>query len=442
MLQSAVRPMSRSLTLVWLAAMSGLAHAGERTVRVDVTGPGVTSDAPATGALPWTASYSADGPKSSVRLDLRADEVDGKVVLSGDIVEVKGSKEKPARHFELALVEPGIPMSERTEWMAPKGYVSPEGKTVAMLQWRMSASWDQTVEAPPWDAKAPADWPAGSFVVVRTGGSLYRDATTQTPQTTAGFSSEARGEVWELVGEEGDRLQLRAPRTMAGVHPMPLPAVAGTGVTLWAPKGDVVPVTVGVVDLVADDGTALRLRAGVPIEEDGGVRQVGVGPLLVNLGSKAVKTGTTYGPSSAPPERDGSPRTIRASQGKPFGDTAEGDVAVRILGTPEYSAPGRAQEVKISAVQVGGRFAVRGPSGEAVVRVRPELQRLDGATPAVASVPAGPMVPSGTALSWMDGAPAGTTADPVLRSKSTRTAEDGRTCGRLGGEGGMTLCWQ
>lgn len=426
--------------LVFAASLlSADAHAGERSVRVAVEGPGADGS-PQTAPLPWTASWTAAGSKSSVRFTLSATAEGDTVVVVGDIVEIKGKKEKPARHFSLELAEAGIPLAERSEWLAPKGYTAPDGAAPAMLQWRLSASWDEDVPAPAWDTAAPASWPAGEFVVVRTGAGLYRDPAATAPQATAGFASEAAGEVWEVTGEVDGRLALRAPAVAGQAHPMPQPAVAGTGVVLYVDKSDVLDVVPEAVDALAEDGTGLRLRAGVPIETDGEAREAGVGPLRVTVG--ALETADRYRPSSHPPARTGTARSIRARQGKAFGETHEGPVEVKIVGTPDKAAPGRASEVLVAAVQVGGRFAVTGPAGEALVRVRPGLERVDHVETGMVTGKAGPTLPVGTALSWMDGAPAGTTTDAVHRSASTRALEDGRTCGRLGGEGGMTLCWE
>lgn len=416
------------------------ALAGQRSVRVTVDGPGAAAE-PITAPVPWSAEWTAAGKKVAVRLSLRAEDRDGAVVVVGDVVELKGSKEKPARHFELVLDEAGVPLSERTEWLAPKGYVAPDGAEPVMLQWRLSASWDESLPTPAWDPAPPADWPTDEFVVIRTGASLYKEPAAQAPQSTAGFASEAAGEVWQVVGEQEGRLALVAPAPAAAAHPMPLPAVAGTGVRLFVDKSDVLPVVPEALDTIADDGTGLRLRAGVPVEVDGDVRQAAIGPLRVSVG--AVELAERYTPSSPPPQRDGDRRSIRARQGKSFGETHDGAVEVKVIGTPDRAAPGRSAEVLVPAVQVGGRFAVRGPAGEAMVRVRPGLERVDTvASPEDKPVPTGPTVTAGTPLSWINGLEAGTTTHPVLRSESTRSLDDGRTCGRLGGEGGLTLCWR
>jgi hypothetical protein len=429
-----------SATLLGCLLPLSAALAGPRTVRVAVDGPGA-DPAPTTASVPWSAEWTAAGKKVSVRFSLRAEERDGAVVVIGDVVEQKGSKEKPARHFELLLDEAGVPLSERTEWLAPKGYTAPDGTEPVMLQWRLSASWDETLPTPAWDPTPPGDWPTDAFVVVRTGASLYKEPAAQAPQSTAGFSSEAAGEVWQVVGEQDGRLALVAPAPASAAHPMPLPAVAGTGVRLFVDKGDILPVVPKALDAIAEDGTGLRLRAGVPVEVDGETRQAGVGPLRVSVAE--VELAERYTPSSPPPVREGERRSIRARQGKAFGETHDGPVEVKVIGTPDRAAPGRSAEVLVPAVQVGGRFAVQGPAGEALVRVRPGLERVDMAASSDAKpAPEGPTVPAGTPLSWINGLDAGTTTHAVLRSESTRSLDDGRTCGRLGGDGGLTLCWQ
>lgn len=433
------RTMFSAVLLGCLLPLS-IALAGQRSVRVTVDGPGADAE-PTTAPVPWSSEWTAAGKKVAVRFSLRAEDRDGAVVVVGDVVELKGSKEKPARHFELVLDEAGVPLSERTEWLAPKGYVGPDGTEPVMLQWRLSASWDESLPTPAWDPAPPGDWPTDEFVVVRTGASLYKEPAAQAPQSTAGFASEAAGEVWQVVGEQDGRLALVAPAPAPAAHPMPLPAVAGTGVRLFVDKGDVLPVVPKALDSIADDGTGLRMRAGVPVEVDGDVRQAGIGPLRVSVGS--VELAERYTPSSPPPLRDGDRRSIRARQGKSFGETHDGPVEVKVIGTPDRAAPGRSAEVLVPAVQVGGRFAVQGPAGEALVRVRPGLERVDTvASPENKPEGTGPTVPADTSLSWINGLEAGTTTHAVLRSESTRSLDDGRTCGRLGGDGGLTLCWQ
>lgn len=421
---------------------STAASAADRSVELRLEGPGEAGQ-PEVLPLPATLTRQIDGDKTGVRLVLDAAADGDDVKIKGQLFEVKGEKAKPVRSFELLLPDPGVPGVQRSEWLTPKGYTPSSGSIGAMLVWKVTASWDEAVPAPAWTPGPASDLPVGPFALLQQGAALYAGPADAAPVGRVGFASDS-AEVFRPTGAaDGGRIEVEAPPRVAGAWPSGRsPAIAGSGIRLWVEPAALVPVTAAAVDALAADGSQLRLRSGVPLSPiEGGGQGVRVGPLLVPLAA-APALADRFSPTDAPPVRAGDAKQIVARQGKGFGAVAAGEVRVDVLGTPEMAAPGRADELRVTAVPVGARFAVTGPEGEAVVRVRPDLERKPA--PAAAPVEAprrdGPSLPAGTALSWPDGRPAGVTAEPLPLPAKVVT-EKGRSCGLIGGDGGMRACW-